>query len=591
MTRTQGSSGPVSATVTASGGSATPGVHYAPLSTSVHFADGDTSPRTVPFEILLDGNAEPDRTAEITLSEPGGCAALGAQASALLTILDDDRPPTVSPTFTVGGTLRGLLGGGLVLHESTSGESIAPGNGPFAFSQPRSSGGSYSVEVHTQPSDPLQVCSVSQGSGTLQDHDVTDIAVQCTTATGESGLDPSFGGTGKVTTAFGGSGMAMALQTDGKIVVVGGTSSDFVLARYDVDGGLDQGFGSAGLVTTDLGSTAAEEAHAVAIQADGKIVVAGFTVKGLTPNNASNFDFALARYESDGSLDLSFGTGGSITTDFNSFADRAFAVAIQSDGRIVVAGSTGFGTPSGVGARTDYGVARYEPNGTLDQSFGSAGLVMTDLIGGSDNGHAIAVQPADGTIVVSGRVTSAGVSSLDHTGVVRYTPSGELDGSFGSGGRVTLMNSNLGEGLALLADGRILLAGNVKAGVSLLALGRLAPDGSDDDSFGVEGRVMTSFTPFDDFGRAVAVDEAGRIVAVGRAGQGSPANADFAVARYQANGALDQSFGSSGTLTIDFFGAFDGAESVALQPDGGIVVAGSATNGTRARYALARIPR
>ena len=170
-------------------------------------------------------------------------------------------------------------------------------------------------------------------------------------------LDPGFGSAGKVSTAFGGDDTAMALQADGKIVMVGGSGSDFVLARYNLDGSLDAGFGAAGLVTFDVGVDSSDEARAVAIQSDGKIVVVGNAVVGRTANNQFNFDFAVARFNADGSPDTSFGSGGKVTTDFNGQVDRAFAVAIQTDGKIVVVGSAGFSITSGIS--TDFAVARY----------------------------------------------------------------------------------------------------------------------------------------------------------------------------------------------------------------------------------------
>ena len=143
-----------------------------------------------------------------------------------------------------------------------------------------------------------------------------------------------------------------------------------------------------------------DEARAVAIQADGKIVVAGNAVVGRTSNNQFNFDFALARFNADGSPDLSFGNGGKVTTDFNGQTDRAFAVAIQGDGKIVVAGSA---TPAS-GISTDFAVARYDSTGAPDGSFGSGGKLTTDIGGATDIAQNIVVQP-NGAILVSGVLT------------------------------------------------------------------------------------------------------------------------------------------------------------------------------------------
>ena len=301
VTRTQGSTGAVRATVTAGGGTAASGVHYWPLSTTVHFADGDTEPRTVPLEIIGNSEEEPDKTVNLTLSAPGNCVALGAQSSAVVTIIDDDNTQP-SVTFTIGGTVTGLVGTGLLL-QNLGADDLTPGNGTFTFAIPTPNGVPYAVTVATQPANPSQICTVTNGSGTVNNANITNVAVNCVTPPPSGGLDLGFGSAGKVSTAFGGDDTAMALQADGKIVMVGGSGTDFLLARYNVDGSLDAGFGTGGLVTRDVGAGSSDEARAVAIQADGKIVVAGNAVVGRTSNNQFNFDFALARFNTDGSPD------------------------------------------------------------------------------------------------------------------------------------------------------------------------------------------------------------------------------------------------------------------------------------------------
>ena len=589
VTRSGGSRGSVTATFATSNATAIAGADYTAVNATVFFADGDAVPRIVNVPIIPNLVVAPDRTVNLTLSQPGGCAALGTQITAVLTIRNDDVPPP-PPSISIGGTVTGLTGTGLVLQHVSTGENLATGNGPFTFSQLLPSGFGYSVAVGTQPSNPSQVCTVTNGSG-VANANVTNVAVSCITPTANGALDPSFGGAGKVSTAFGGDETAMALQADGKIVMVGGSGSDFVLARYNADGSLDTGFGSGGLVTTDfLGNVIGNEAHGVAIQSDGKIVVVGFAVVGRTPRNLSNFDFALARYHIDGTLDLGFGTGGKVTTDFNGVADRGFAVAIQTDGKIVVVGDAGFDTPNGVGA--DFGLARYNADGTLDTTFGNGGKLTTDIAGGIDIAHNVIVSQGNGAILVSGAGTTAGDAGLDQTGLARYDTHGVLDGSFGTGGKITLTGKRVNEGLVLQGDGKILLAGSVSVGIfparsSQFALMRLTANGSPDNGFGTAGLVTTPFSTQDDFGRAVAVQADGRIVVAGQSSNRS--NPDFAVARFSDNGTLDSSFGTGGKLTIDFFGSFDGAENVLMQPDGKIVLGGFARNGTRTGYGLARV--
>ena len=588
VTRTGGSSGATSATFSTSDATAIAGADYTPVQMTVAFADGDAAPKILIVPIIHDGVAEPDKTLSLTLPEPGGCVTLGAQASAELTIFDDDRAPP--PSFTIGGTLTGLAGTGLVLNKLGEDLPIAA-NGAFTFKQAQSTGFSYSVTVITQPTNPLQLCTVTNGSGPPPTANITNIAVNCVTPTANGALDPSFGDAGKVSIAFGGDETAMALQADGKIVMAGGSGSDFVLARYNVDGSLDTGFGSAGTVTTDIAS-GLDEAHGVAIQGDGKIVVVGQAVVGRTTNNQFNFDFALARYNADGSLDTSFGTGGKVTTDFNVLTDQAFAVAIQGDGKIVVVGNAGISIQTNGFTATDFGIARYNSNGTLDASFGSGGKVTTDIAGGVDLARNIVLQGNDVAVLVSGSLTIGSSASLDHTGLARYDTNGVLDGSFGTGGKLTLIDKRVDEGLVLQGDGKILLAGSVSIGIfparsSQFALMRLTANGGPDNGFGTAGLVTTPFSTLDDFGRAVALQADGRILVAGQ--RSNQSNPDFAVARYATNGTLDGSFGTGGKLTIDFFGSSDSAENVIVQPDGRIVLGGFARNGTRTGYGLARV--
>ena len=501
VTRTGGSSGAVTATFTTSDGTGIPtvtsspaiaGADYTAMNTTVFFGDGDSGARLVTVPTIQNLVRAPDKTLNLTLSQPGACAALGAQTTAVLTILDDG-------------------GAGL-------------------------------------PAPP-------------------------------SGLDTSFGVGGKVTTAFGGDDTAMALQADGKIVMVGGSTDAFVLARYNADGSLDAGFGSAGLVTTDLivGGIVEEVARAVAIQADGRIVVAGYTGSFGRPGRPTGdrFDFALARYNANGSLDTRFGTAGKVTSGV---IGRAFAVAIQTDGRIVVAGEAPL--------TEDFALARYNADGSLDASFGTGGQLTTDLGNAPNLAGNIVLQP-DGAIVVSGKPLGSG-ATLDHTDVARYLANGGLDASFGVGGKVTLSGALVGEGLARQSDGKFVLVGSFVVGtVSQFAVRRLNANGSPDATFGTAGSVSTDFSGRGDIANAVAIQPDGKIVVAGKSS--IAVNSNAAVARYTSSGALDTAFGNGfGILTVDFFGSTDIAESVVLQTDGKIVLGGLARNFVDG-YGLARV--
>ena len=392
-----------------------------------------------------------------------------------------------------------------------------------------------------------------------------------------SGLDPTFGSAGTVTTQFGGKNTAMALQADGKIVMAGGSIADFLLARYNADGGLDATFGAGGLVTTDIGGFTQEEARAVVVQPDGKIVVAGNVriseVRGGTLFD--EFDFTLVRYNADGSLDTGFGAAGKARS---SVLGRAFALALQSDGKIVVAGDDALAA-----AVSNVKLARFKTDGSLDTSFGALGSVTTDVTPGVDGANNVVMQP-DGKIVVSGAFSKSSA-----TGVARYLSNGTPDGSFGTFGSVALDGAFVGDGLALQGDGKLVLVGSKQVGVGTanvtqFELRRLNADGSVDATFGSGGTVNTAFGTSQDAAQSVALQADGKILVSGTAN-----GFRFGLARYNVDGTLDVGFAESGKLTIAFFGLGASAENVAVLPDGKILLGGFASDVRRPGYALARV--
>ncbi len=505
VTRSGGSSGAVTATISSSDGTAVAGVDYSALRASVFFADGDTSPRvvTVPITPNLVGG-QFNRTLNLVLSEPGNCVAIGPIGNTVVSIVDDDPVPA---------------GQGLDFSFGIAGKAVMP----------------------------------------------------------ESGTPPA---------GFGGSRSAMALQADGKIVMAGGSSSDFILARFNADGSLDRSFGIEGKVVTDMGSGnfIPEEALGVAIQADGKIVVVGHaTIPTQPPAPRLPPTFALTRYDSGGNLDASFGTGGRVSGNVNG---RAHAVAIQSDGKIVVAGEFSFDSDV-TGEGSDITVARFNSNGTLDLGFGGSGTgqLASDIAGRQNTARQIVLQP-DGRIVVSGTPVAA-----QHTDMMRLTTAGLPDFSFGGAGKLTILGSDVGQGLALQPDGKFVLVGTVvnpmAPATSRFLLRRLNADGTPDTGFGTAGVVDAALSDNASAG-GVALQADGRIVVVGT--RAFSANSNFIVARYATDGALDTGFGSGGTLSIDFFQSTDVGENVLVQPDGKIVVSGAFSRLiSGGGYGLARI--
>ena len=486
--------------------------------------------------------------------------------------LEDFAP---SPRFTVGGTVTGLVGTDLVVSESLSFLDLHLGNGPFAFTVPMDAT-RYDVRVTKQPANPSQLCTVRNATGTIGDADVTDVVVECAPPPVQAGLDTDFGSGGTVTAdRVGPSGpSAIALQSDGGIVLVGGRT----LSRFTAAGAPDPTFGSGGEATVMFSGSIFDQARGVAVQPDGRIVVAGHT----------RADFALERHLADGSMDLDFGTGGAVITDFTAGIDQGQAVLIQPDGKIVVAGHASSGPP--VPANL-FAVARYTASGNLDTGFGDGGKVTTRIAGGSDLGKAALLQP-DGKIVVTGRVAVTGGDNPDF-GVVRYTAAGAHDPDFGAEG---IVRTDFGldgwvepTDLALQSDGMLVVIGQVLvgAGPNPFAMARFDSAGAVDTRFGAAGLVTTPFGPRDAVARAVAVQADDKIVVAGYTGDGT--QDVFTIARYTADGVLDPSFGTGGTLTVDYFGGSDRAECVAVQADNKIVVAGSAVNVRTGKQALARI--
>ncbi len=387
-------------------------------------------------------------------------------------------------------------------------------------------------------------------------------------------LDRSFGGDGKVTTngSFG-TAKGVAIQQDGRIVAVGGTSDSlrFALARYNRDGTLDPSFGGDGKVSTDFTPLDFDEADDVVVQADESLVVLGSS--GFFAG--SNSVLTLARYLPDGSLDPAFGDGGAVTIDFNAdpeVTEFAAGVAIDAEGRIVAGGSVN---------ATRFAVARFDSDGNPDGSFSGDGMVTTKIAPGREEASDLAIQ-ADGRIVVVGDVR------LQRFALVRYTDGGELDPSFGGDGTIT---TNLGRGgadargIAIQGNGKIVAAGTAKG---KFALARYNEDGTLDPSFSENGTVKTNFTHRGEGALDVALDPDGRLVAAG----GRFVGPGFDLARYRRNGRLDPSFGDHGKVTTEFGPLGAVAWEVAIQGDGRIVAAGVefVQKATRQddRFALAR---
>ncbi|MCC6356634.1 MAG: hypothetical protein IT577_22335 [Verrucomicrobiae bacterium] len=384
-------------------------------------------------------------------------------------------------------------------------------------------------------------------------------------------LDPMFGTGGMVTTGISSGSQDylynLALQPDGKIVVVGtsyNSSSiwEWVVARYNPNGTLDTTFAGDGILTTIIKTNGGATARGVAIQSNGMIVVVG------SSGPFSDEDFAVARYTSLGALDTTFGGGtGFVTTAIGAAGDWASDVAIQTNGKIVVSGTIAFGFDD-----NNFAVVRYNTNGTLDTTFSTDGKVTTD-IGAMDIGGGVALQP-DGKIVVAGNAENA----TDDFAVVRYTTAGALDTTFSTDGKVTTAVSNghdWASGVAIQADGKIVVGGSAETPVSTnrsFAVVRYNANGTLDTSFSGDGKVTTQIFNNGASIGDIAIQSDGKIVAVGYAT--ATFAQYFAVARYTTNGVLDSSFGTGGIVTTPIADQNSVGFCGAVQTNGKILAGG-----------------
>ncbi len=430
-------------------------------------------------------------------------------------------------------------------------------------------------------------------------------------------LDPTFGTNGRATSNGPyEEGHAVAIQSDGKIVVAGYSSNDtsnhvdFDVVRFNPDGSLDNTFGVGGTALTNIagGDSSSDRAYAVAIQQDGKILVAGQSED--TSNSQTHSRFALARFNSNGTLDNTFGAGGTVIDSISGggLTDVGESIALLPDGRIIVAGVSypTFSVPGGLGAvGPALGVARFNSNGTPDRTFGMNGSIEAAQIGVPfyDLAYSVAVQPDGKIVCASGSIVNESTGQTAFA-VVRLDSNGTIDNTFGSSGVASTFiaggdsTEDVGYSVAVESDGKIVVAGlsggelPSNAGITSIAVARFNPDGTSDPTFGTNGTARINPTGPDSSytaGYSVAIQSDGKIVVAGRGGYFGPA---FAVARFDSNGTVDQTFGSDGIALADSFetdDAEDVANSVAIQSDGKIVAAGYSTGNAGGEvFAVAR---
>ena len=394
-------------------------------------------------------------------------------------------------------------------------------------------------------------------------------------------LDPSFSGNGLVSLKvgnFGAFASAVVQQPDGKLVLGGAghlDPGDFMAVRLARNGAPDPEFGTAGVASADFAGRW-DSAFAMIRQPDGKLVLAG-----VVETNNFTLDIGLARFNVNGTLDATFGTDGWTTLDIGGSHDYARALIRQPDGKLVIAGE-GISGPTGTYQPV---FARFNTDGTLDTTFGIGGTTRVDFGNGLRSGaHALA-QQSDGKLVAVGTVY--GGTRIDYA-VMRVSADGTLDPTFDGDGMLVIdFNGNFEQAgsVAIQPDGAILVGGlralpdDRYASAALL---RMNGQGRLDNSFGTAGQAVVDLGDYSELSSIVVQDD-GRIVATGRRSRTSDASEDMIVARFNANGTLDRTYGNAGVATADFGagGISPSSRGAALvrQADGRYVAVGSGSAG------------
>ena len=405
----------------------------------------------------------------------------------------------------------------------------------------------------------------------------------------EGGLDPSFGTGGTVTTPVGPAdafAQSVAVDAQGRIVVAGaasnGSNEDFAVLRYNPDGTLDPTFDGDGVRLVDFLGHR-DSALDIAIDSQGRIVVVGQANDGATNPPFGNTVLALARLNQDGGLDPSFDGDGRQTATLGYSDAAATAVTIDAQGKVVVGGY------SLVGGDYDFVALRFNDDGSPDASFDGDGKATVDFTAvGGDDDRATAM-----AIDAQGRIVLAGTSNAD-SGIARLNPDGSHDTSLAPRAALTVP---LGSGvdstsaLAIDSQGRYVIAGSIAIGTNDgdFALGRINPSGSFDSSFDGDGKVTTSIGPYGDGAVGLGLDRQGRIVAAGYSTDNNnfPPPFRVAVIRYNPNGSLDPSFGAGGRVTTQIRTS-SLAAAVTIDGHDRLVLAGASNNGSFGDFALAR---
>ncbi len=404
-------------------------------------------------------------------------------------------------------------------------------------------------------------------------------------------LDATFGTGGKVIQQINSLisyAYTTAVQSDGKILVAGNakisnTTLQPCIVRYNSNGTLDNTFGTNGQVQTPFGNDTVVDIHSIVIQPDGKIIGGGSYGPGVLFSYPQRNLF-LIRYNTNGTIDPTFGNGGYTQVNVSNgiFGDVIKNIALQPDGKIVACGVANAGNNPNY--HYDFMTARFTASGALDNTFGTGGFVITDLGNEIEYATSVIVQP-DNKILVAGTFAAPTYAYV----VLRYESTGVLDNSFATNGRfnTTFGSNDICNAMVLQTNGSIVLNGSATQG-SLNGIGmvRITSAGVLDNSFGTGGKFFHNINGNLTSGYGLLLQPDGKLISCGSV---NAATYDFALTRVNSNGTIDNSFGTNGDATFDFAAAVDESYAMAFQPDLKIIVAGIATTSSGISYGVARV--
>ena len=368
-------------------------------------------------------------------------------------------------------------------------------------------------------------------------------------------------------------GTSVKIQSDGKILLAGNGYKDFALVRLH---GINNFTSNQGKIYTQF-NTNNDVANAIAMRAGGKPIVVGNVTNAINPTSGT--DFGIVAYNADGSLDYAFGSNAFVSISFDA-DDRANAVAVQTNDKILVAGK------AANGSQYNLVVVRYNANGTLDNTFGISGIATLEIDDFDTEAMSIAIQ-TDGKIVVTG-LSQDQFNGNFYAILARFNTNGFLDNTFGTNGVVDLPAGNgyVGKSVAIQSDGKIVIACASQSSVGNFVVIRCNANGSADNTFDTDGKVSTNVGTDNSFAKSLVLQSDGKIVVCGAAKENS--QNVFAMLRYTTNGSLDNSFDTDGIVLTSFSPIHATANAVAVQPDGKIFLTGNTTITTNADMVLAR---